>query len=143
LDHEKVPEVYWFVRQLSDKNRVLNEAGGYYLLMNAGVLFITCIVTLSYLSISIEVVRIANNIEKSTIANNVLKAKDLPIEKYEAAAAIADNELAETLREFVWCYTLAKIILIFYVFNINLLEIVSLGRSSKCRCCDYCAVIRR
>jgi hypothetical protein len=127
LNPERVATTYWFVRQLDEKHRVLNEAGGYYMLMNAAVLFMICIATLSYLSVSIEVVRFATNIDQSTFAKNVQINKNLSAEKYQAAIEASDRELAETLREFEWCYTLAKIILVFCVFNIILWKISPIG----------------
>ncbi len=127
LDPRKVTEIYWFVRQVDGENRVLNEAGAYYLMMNAGVLFVTCIVTLSYLAISIEVIRISNNFQNMDLAKKLVAAKTLSAKRYVTAVAAADNKLAQSLNEFAWCYTLAKLIVVFYALNIILWKMSPLG----------------
>ncbi len=101
LNPNLVKKLYWFATQATPDIRVLNAMGAYYLLMNAILLLITCMACLCYLSMSIEVTRIATHIETSNFAR----------QRNEAL-------LVEAVKEYCICYYLAKSLIFVYAANI-------------------------
>ncbi len=97
LDPAVTGKAYWLVNLTSSGDRVLNEAGIYYLLMNAAFLFGACCSALAYLSISIEVLRIGRNVE--FIPN---------------AKTLSDQEFSDMFRQYSVCYLLSKVLILVY-----------------------------
>lgn len=81
----------------ASNERVLNEAGLYYFLMNAVLLFGACCTALAYVSVSIEVMRIARNI--SFLPN---------------ASTITDKQFSEIFQYYSTCYITAKFLILLY-----------------------------
>jgi hypothetical protein len=107
-------KLYWLANRTPSNDRVLNEAGIYYLLMNATFLVGACFSALAYLSVSIEIIRIGRNIEF------------LP-----NASALSDQEFSKLFSHFTVCYLLAKILVLLYAALIWSWGASEIGKSSN------------
>jgi hypothetical protein len=113
---------YWFF-DLTNGVRSLNAAGAYYLVMNAVLLFITALAAFSYISISIEIVRLGRHLDTSAFA-----VKNAPDEKnLGLAIGLQENHIREALTDFSYCYILAKILVFVYAVNICIWQISPAG----------------
>jgi hypothetical protein len=123
-DPAKTDRLYWFFDKAGSGERILNTAGGYYLVMNAILLFITSMAAFCYISISIELFRLGKYIKTSAFA---LKA----VEPYsDAKHMLKTNErlLRASLSDFSYCYVFAKILVFFYAINIWVWQISPAGK---------------
>jgi hypothetical protein len=126
-DPAKTTRLYWFFDSARSGERVLNVSGGYYLVMNAILLFITSMAAFCYISMSIELFRLGKYIKTSVFA---LKA----VEPHaEARRLLKDNEqlLRESLSDFSYCYVIAKILVLLYAANIWVWQISPAGDVSN------------
>jgi hypothetical protein len=114
LDPAVTGKAYWLVSLTPSGDRMLNEAGIYYLLMNATFLFGACCSALAYLSISIEVLRIGRNIEF------LPNARDLK-----------DQEFSDIFKQYSVCYLLAKVLMLVYAALIWSWGASDIGRSAN------------
>ncbi|HEY6815790.1 MAG TPA: hypothetical protein VI168_09650 [Croceibacterium sp.] len=103
---------YWFLDVIGDV-RVPNRAGFYYLVLNFGLLFITLVGAMSYLSIAFEAVK---------------KAKKLNI-----GAVCRDNAIKKVVDSFVPFYTatmLCKLLVLCYIINTIVWRYSPLGEAT-------------
>lgn len=102
--------IYWFMVATPSGHKILNEAGAYYLVFNAALLFITLIALFCLISMSVEIVRIGRS----------LKANNANID------AIVSNVAA-----YSHCYFLAQLLILAYVANVYIWGISPAGRMAK------------
>lgn len=98
---QRIDGLYWFMDITSDGQKVLNDVGAYYLLLNAVLLFITVCALFCLISVSIEIVRIGSRIRDCDLRDT-----------------LTFQQLRDELRAYSDIYVLGKILIATYIANI-------------------------
>ena len=116
---------YWFLSRSSSGSVSINIAGVYYLYMNAVLLFLTAMSAFCYMAMSVEVFRLANEIQLRTATF----ASDPTFGERFGTLSDAEKRIRQQLANFMLCYGLAKFQVLIYAFNIVIWQDSPMGRA--------------
>ena len=104
LSQSNVKQVYWFMEEVGGNRRTLNQAGYYYLVLNATLMFLTILTVGSFFSLAVEVLRVGRVLDTGRVTDFAILRNQL--ETFTKAYLIA-KALAATymINAFVWKYS--------------------------------------
>jgi hypothetical protein len=123
LNRENGP-TYWFLSRTPSGSVSINIAGVYYLYMNAFLLFLTAMCAFCYMAMSVEVFRLAHEIQLRTAT---FAAEPTFGERF-GTFSDAETRIRQQLANFMLCYGLAKFQVLIYAINIYIWQHSPMGR---------------
>ena len=112
LNSPSMPVEYWFLTETNGV-RVPNRAGFYYLILNFGLLFVTLLGAMSYLSIAFEAIREARRLDPEAVCRNPNITK-----------------IADAFKPFYTAAMLCKLLILCYIINTIVWRYSPLGQST-------------
>jgi hypothetical protein len=101
LSRSNVEQVYWFMEEVGGGRRALNQAGYYYLVLNATLMFLTILTVGSFFTLAVEVLRVGRVLDRGGVTDFAMLREQL--ETFTKAYLIA-KALAATymVNAFIW-----------------------------------------